>query len=95
MMKDIRLLPEDKPITHTSVQKDSSLSEVTGSVHDTFRYGWRDNQIGTDSKHPVEVIQTEWQETHKKRQYALLKYVFGTHMPFRLETERKIVERVN
>ena len=91
MVGNLRLHPENHTITHISVQKDASLSEIGGSVHDTMRYGWRNVEAGSRHTHPVQSIQDHWQETEDQLHYDLLKYAFGTHMPLRLQMERAIV----
>jgi hypothetical protein len=95
MDQDLRLRYFEEPITHISVQKDGSLSEVTHAVHDTMRYGWRNVQTGSRTTHPVQAIQKHWEETEERRHYSMLKQVFGTHLPFRLQMEKNIVMQVN
>jgi proteasome maturation protein len=95
MVGNLRIQPEDRAITHISVQKDASLSEISGSVHDIMRYGWRNVEAGSRKTHPVQSIQDNWQETEDQLHLDLLKYAFGTHMPLRLQMERAIVKQVN
>jgi proteasome maturation protein len=95
MTKEFCLRPSQDPVTHISIRKDASLSEVSGAVHDTMRYGWRNVQTGSQMAHPIQSIQNCWEETEDRCRYSIAKQVFGTHMPFRLQMEKAIVMQVS
>ncbi|XP_064636707.1 proteasome maturation protein-like [Lineus longissimus] len=44
--------------------------------------------------HPLEVSEKQWQSTHEKSEFSLLRNTQGIHMPLRLKMERNAAHKV-
>ncbi|TPX72947.1 hypothetical protein SpCBS45565_g00354 [Spizellomyces sp. 'palustris'] len=82
------------PIGQGSVSHTKEVGRNTAyGVHDTLREGFRTVRSEIIPKHPVENIDSQWQETQEQLRMTMHRRAFGLHAPLRLQMEKALVSQ--
>lgn len=76
----------------TPLQDSASLPFLT-QPHDAIRQGLVTLKDGASKKHPVEELQSSVPGTEERSKMQMLKNVYGSGLPARMQIEKQILQR--
>lgn len=80
-------------VSSGSLAQDATSLPLLRHPHDSLREGLVTLKDGAKSGHPVEQVQLGLQSTGEESKMEMLRNVYGSGLPARMQIERQILER--